>query len=292
MKKSISLPICLLVIIATSAAIRAQESGLGPRINWLTYTVKGEEFSVSLPKLPAMMTSEGVRKEDGKRRLERYLKTYDEGVDYIIETFENPEKRRSLEQFIAEEGLNARYDPDTKRSLTLDGFAGIEYSSSSDTSPGRMQIFVTEKHLYRFVATGPRARTQPLVGIFFSSIKLGKKLDGKEVSDGPGHSTPLLSDTGERVFTGREVDTKVRLLKKPEPVYTVEARKNKITGTVMLKAVFSHTGEVTNIHLVSGLPYGLTNQAIAAARKITFTPAMKDGKPVSMWIQLEYNFNR
>ena len=28
------------------------------------------------------------------------------------------------------------------------------------------------------------------------------------------------------------------------------------------------------------------------AKVITFTPAMKDGKPVSMWIQLEYNFNQ
>jgi outer membrane biosynthesis protein TonB len=43
--------------------------------------------------------------------------------------------------------------------------------------------------------------------------------------------------------------------------------------------------------VVQGLPYGLTEQAIAAARKLKFVPAMKDGKNVSMWIQLEYNFN-
>jgi hypothetical protein len=48
---------------------------------------------------------------------------------------------------------------------------------------------------------------------------------------------------------------------------------------------------VENIRVVSGLPYGLTEQAIASARKIKFTPAMKDGKPVSMWMQLEYNFD-
>jgi periplasmic protein TonB len=77
----------------------------------------------------------------------------------------------------------------------------------------------------------------------------------------------------------------------PEPAYTKDARDNKIAGVVILKAVFSKTGEVTNIRVVSGLPYGLTNQAIEAARKIKFTPATKDGKPVSMWMQLEYNFN-
>jgi hypothetical protein len=47
----------------------------------------------------------------------------------------------------------------------------------------------------------------------------------------------------------------------------------------------------TNIRVASGLPYGLTEQAITAARQIKFTPAMIDGTPVSMWMQLEYNFS-
>jgi len=39
------------------------------------------------------------------------------------------------------------------------------------------------------------------------------------------------------------------------------------------------------------LPFGLTEQAIAAARQIKFVPAVKDGRPVSVFMQLEYNFN-
>lgn len=288
--------LCTCLIIATNTAIRAQVSGIGPgrgsrvEVSWRTYTVKDEEFSVSLPVLPAMMTSEGLRKGDGKRRGERLLKSFYGAVDYYIEAFENPEPRQSLEQFIAEEGLGSKYDPGTARKLTIDGFAGIEYSSSGNTFPARVQIFATEKHLYRFIARGGQATEQP--SMFFSSIKLGKKLDGVEVSNGPGHiSSPLQSDTGERVFTGRDVDTKARLFSKPEPAYTVNARKNKVAGTVILKVVFSKAGEVTNIRVVSGLPDGLTEQAITAARGIKFSPAMKDGQPVSMWIQLEYNFD-
>jgi TonB family protein len=94
-----------------------------------------------------------------------------------------------------------------------------------------------------------------------------------------------------RIFTGREVTSKARLLSKPEPQYTEDARKNQITGTVVLKVVFSSNGQVTNIRTVSGLPYGLTERAIAAARQIKFVPATKDGHQVSMWMQLEYNFN-
>lgn len=96
---------------------------------------------------------------------------------------------------------------------------------------------------------------------------------------------------GDRIFTGKDVTSKARLISKPEPQYTEDARKNQITGTVVLKVVFASNGTVSNIRTVSGLPYGLTERAIAAARQIKFVPATKDGRPVSMWMQLEYNFN-
>jgi len=94
-----------------------------------------------------------------------------------------------------------------------------------------------------------------------------------------------------RVFSGREVNSKARVLDKPEPTYTESARKNQITGTVVLRAVFSAGGQVTNISAVSRLPDGLTERAIAAAKQIRFVPATKDGRPVSMWMELQYNFN-
>ena len=94
-----------------------------------------------------------------------------------------------------------------------------------------------------------------------------------------------------RIFSGKEVNSKARVLDKPEPTYTESARKNQITGTVVLRAVFSSGGSVTNIHAVSGLPDGLTERAIAAAKQIRFVPATKDGRPVSMWMELQYNFN-
>jgi hypothetical protein len=55
--------------------------------------------------------------------------------------------------------------------------------------------------------------------------------------------------------------------------------------------VLASNGSVTGIKAVSGLPFGLTERAIAAAHQIRFTPAMKDGHAVSQYIQIEYNFN-
>jgi hypothetical protein len=36
---------------------------------------------------------------------------------------------------------------------------------------------------------------------------------------------------------------------------------------------------------------GLTEQSLNAARKVKFVPAMIDGHPVNLYIQLEYNFD-
>jgi TonB family protein len=114
----------------------------------------------------------------------------------------------------------------------------------------------------------------------------GERREGGGGPGGGGGGTDY-----SRVFSGKEVNSKARVLEKPEPTYTEAARKNQITGTVVLRAVFSASGAVTNIHAVSGLPDGLTERAIAAAHNIRFVPATKDGHPVSMWMELQYNFN-
>ena len=59
----------------------------------------------------------------------------------------------------------------------------------------------------------------------------------------------------------------------------------------MLRVVFARHGAVVQIRAVHTLPFGLTERAIAAARQIKFVPAVKGGRPVSVFMQLEYNFN-
>lgn len=98
-------------------------------------------------------------------------------------------------------------------------------------------------------------------------------------------------DDTDRVYKSPEVSTRPRVIAKPEPQYTEQARRDQVTGTVVLRVVFSSSGQVTNIHAVQKLSGGLTEKAIAAARQIRFLPAMRNGQPVSMYMQLEYNFN-
>ena len=251
--------------------------------SWKRYTVKDEEFSIKLPTLPSMTTSKVFQARLQNQRLERQLKTSFQGVVYTIDVFENRKPMQSLEEFVAEQNANPTIDLTTERNLNINGFAGKEYSLQNKTYPGMVQFFATERRLYRFTATGPTEHAG--VKQFFSSIILGKKHEGTKIEDGPG--IPLELDTGERIFLGSEVDTKARLLAKPEPVYPADGRR----GRVVLRAIFAADGTVRNIRVLSTVDEELTDKAIEAAMRIRFTPARKNGKPVPMWIQLEYNFN-
>jgi TonB family protein len=92
-------------------------------------------------------------------------------------------------------------------------------------------------------------------------------------------------------FKLNEVTVRAVITSKPEPGFTEEARKENVTGIVRLRAVLSASGDVTNISVVKGLPGGLTEKAISAAKQIRFRPAQKDGHIVSQYVTLEYNFN-
>lgn len=64
------------------------------------------------------------------------------------------------------------------------------------------------------------------------------------------------------------------------PVYTVEARKARITGVVILEAVIDEQGNVTDVKVLKGLPGGLDQSAMEAVRTWKFNPATLDGRPV------------
>jgi TonB family protein len=98
-------------------------------------------------------------------------------------------------------------------------------------------------------------------------------------------------NVADRVFSSREVTTRVRVLAKPEPQYTEDARRHRVNGSIQLRCIFAADGRVRAIHPLKPLPNGLTLSAIAAAKAIRFVPATKDGQPVSMYMQLEYSFH-
>ena len=74
--------------------------------------------------------------------------------------------------------------------------------------------------------------------------------------------------------------TGVEILSKPVPVYTSEARDLKLEGQVLLEILFTADGHVQVQRVVRGLGHGLDEAAVAAAGKMRFKPAMRNGQPV------------
>ncbi|HKX33593.1 MAG TPA: energy transducer TonB, partial [Blastocatellia bacterium] len=85
-------------------------------------------------------------------------------------------------------------------------------------------------------------------------------------------------------------DLKPTILYKEKAKYTPEARANGIQGTVVLSVIFGTDGTISGIRVVRGLPDGLTEKAIEAARKIRFHPAVKNGEAVSVRGNIEFTF--
>lgn len=105
------------------------------------------------------------------------------------------------------------------------------------------------------------------------------------------HKRILESDQEtDKVFSAKMVDTRVIFRSKPKPGYTLEARRNRKQGFVILKVALSASGTISRVRVLRGLPFGLTESAIKAACKMEFEPAMKDGQSVSQWVTAEYIF--
>lgn len=91
-------------------------------------------------------------------------------------------------------------------------------------------------------------------------------------------------------FSPKEVDVKAEVTAKPDPTYTREARRMGIQGVVVLKVLLLADGKLDRVRVVRRLSFGLTENAIRAACGIKFKPAMKAGKQVSQWVELQYAF--
>ena len=153
---------------------------------------------------------------------------------------------------------------------------------------------------------------------FLASLKKDKQSTGIEIGDGAAQMIgdkpePIVEiikrDDEGKIPTGRgkgsensavtlkpEISSNtgktegVKIILKPRSKYTEMARENQIQGKVVLRVTFSASGGIGAIIVVSGLSDGLTEQAIAAARKILFIPASRGGVRYSVMKPVEYTF--
>jgi TonB family protein len=110
-----------------------------------------------------------------------------------------------------------------------------------------------------------------------------------EAKDKPQDGAQAADD--EKPLTGKEVAVRAVIKSKPEPGYPREARRCGAQGVVKLRIILGADGRVRDeMEVLEGLPCGVTDEAIKAARRIEFEPARKDGRPVSQYVIVIYNF--
>ena len=81
-----------------------------------------------------------------------------------------------------------------------------------------------------------------------------------------------------------------RTIHAPDPEYTEAARNKRIQGTTVLSIVVNEKGFPEMLEIVRGLGEGLDIQALLAVATWRFDPAVKDGKPIAVLVNVEVEF--
>ena len=126
----------------------------------------------------------------------------------------------------------------------------------------------------------------PLVGMSMGN--------GKGSGLGSGNGNGIGAGTGGNMGGGlRRIGGGVSapvILYQPEPEFSEEARKAKVAGNVLVYIQVDTTGRPTHIRILRGIGLGLDEKALEAVRQYKFKPAMENGHPVAVEMNVEVNF--
>jgi len=146
-------------------------------------------------------------------------------------------------------------------------------------------VFVTSL-FQAFTSLGSTAGVPEVSGTSYAKPYTCKRV-GRSEGYGTGYGSGIGSGTG----ISSTADGALRILHKPAPQYTDEARANSTEGVVRLRVTFLASGDIGSVQPLNDLGDGLTEQAIAAARKLQFEPATLNGTPTSVTKTVEYTFS-
>jgi TonB family protein len=86
------------------------------------------------------------------------------------------------------------------------------------------------------------------------------------------------------------VDTKAKMESTFEPASNEYAQSSGVAGMALYHAVIGADGKVSEIAVARPIGFGLDENAVSAIQNAKFSPAMKDGKPVPVVLDLQVMF--
>jgi len=283
---------------------------------WKTFAPVNEEFSMEAPE-SLVLTKFSTNMGDNLK----LYKTVANGTYFLISS--DKADNSTLIKFAAAHTVENKAE---STEIAIDNLQGEKFTFADAEGFYQDILIVTGKSRIYVFHTVSETKDNPAVERFFSSLRLDKTLpeankssnvettkkiessqnqdnqkiemssgsgrgNGNGLGSGSGNGTGDGASTNQTNPTASKNETSaLKILSKPRANYTDLARFYDISGDVPLRVTFSANGEIGSISPVSKLPFGLTTNAIAAARNMKFEPAKKEGTPISVTKMVVYTF--
>ena len=101
---------------------------------------------------------------------------------------------------------------------------------------------------------------------------------------------PVLTKIAPGIYRIGGSVTAPRVLHEGVVHFSEEAKHAKYQGEALVTVIVDEKGLPQNPHVVRPIGMGLDEKAIEAVKEYRFTPAMKDGKPVPVYMTIAINF--
>jgi TonB family protein len=302
-----------LIVLTFSNALLAQFAKYSVPARWELYSVKDKNVSFLMPRLPVL----NEQNNECRAELIREYAAYNDGVVYVLRITSETEPGAYCSQ-------KGKFDENkfSERVNTLKSELKDESNSENNFSGNSIIKLAGYKRVIKLVNDYDNKRWFELsihgadekkieVKNFLDSLKIDKAAPGIEI--GPGASQTFGDDVSKSIVevkdnnagndesaeNSKKIAVKIeseasylaRIIIRPKAKYTDAARKNQVTGTVRLKVAFLANGAIGDIAVIVSLPFGLTEEAIAAARKMVFIPQQGFKTRYSVSKTVEYSFN-
>jgi protein TonB len=138
------------------------------------------------------------------------------------------------------------------------------------------------------------ASSIPQIGVASSPIVGMSMGNGVGTGMGSGNGAGLGAGSGGNTGGGpKRIGGGVSapmLIYQVDPEFSEEARKSKTAGNVLVNIWVDEKGNPTHVRVLRGIGMGLDEKAVAAVKQYRFRPAMENGKPVLVEMNVEVTF--
>ena len=262
---------------------------------WKAFSPNLDEFSI---KLPVEMKLEG--KADAKST-RTYRAIYAENYYYVFsDTYKDRTCAKFVDYFAKANGKDTSVEKTTETRYEAQFVDGDAFYHRIVALRSISRVFiaqtVSEKdhdpNALRFLESFSLGRTEDVpidVPMTPQAVIVTKSGGGISESKQGANQNGIFAQPSPAAVPVGETRP-LRILSKPKAIFTDFARFYMAEGFVQLRITFLSTGNIGSVTVTKKMPFGLTSQAIAAAKQVTFEPALANGTPVSVSKTFQYQF--